>query len=370
MALDLTSAFKAETEITDNSAPAAKRTINPRFPITSLVSGDNQFTAISDSHHGQRGVIDRIAAEIPKMAQAGLKHVILEIPVFPEGHFMLKDPIVNEGHRKIEDILTRMNNVPPQITDIEILEHAYLFSDDHDESGANEIGKAHANLLVKAMQSGVRVHFAGDDKGFRESDLVNETLAKEQKILKENPKLTDLAQSTEDDPDYIKKMKIPEKEKKALTQQVEQLKKRYFDNVDEYERRTADYNEARMGVATETERANRFVELAQGEPALLVFGRRHFNKGVDLNETLDVSLKADALKNGRPVPEKTPVVEIWQSKQVRAQWPEKYGEDLSAQQPPDIRIFANTREVEIPPENQNKYKLSAPPTTLQLDLTP
>jgi hypothetical protein len=197
------------TANTPPALPQQKRLIDKNAPIASLASGNNQFTAISDTDHGKGTIIDRLSTEIPQLARAGVKHLMLEYPIAPIG-----DPFRNSEDEKKEDILSRLNSRPPKISEQEIMANARLFKSTHEEGSGNETGKAYCNLLINAMKAGITVHFAGDFKGENE-EWERDNIRKDQdKFLKKYAKLERFSQQLDKDPDFIKNLNWPEKEKK------------------------------------------------------------------------------------------------------------------------------------------------------------
>lgn len=348
--------------------PSKTRLIDPNSPIASLASGNNQFTAIADTDHAQGTIMDRISAEIPQLAKAGVKHLMLEYTIAPIG-----DPLRDYEDEKKEAILYRLNSRPPKISEQEIMANAKLFKSWHETGSGNEMGKAYANLLINAMKAGITVHFAGDYKGVQEIGELREIHKEGDKFLRKYAKLERFSQQLHEDPDFIKNLNWPEKEKRALEARIYT----YRDTTGKIEDRWIDakkrFEEERLGALTEMERAHRFVGLADGEKSVVVFGSDHFNNKFDLNEIIDMTAKMDALKNGRPIPGKTPVVEIYADQKGRE---ETYAhqEDSHTIIDPVLRIFADSGKIEIPESRQQNYTfkpmVQSPPTNTYNDPSP
>lgn len=332
--------------------PERKRLIDKNAPIASLAAGNNQFTAISDTNHGNGNILNRLTNEIPELARAGVKHIMLEYPIYPLGH-----PFRTSDDERIEDILSRLNSHPSQITEHEIWRNAELFKSKHEKASSNETGEAHANLLISAMKAGINVHFAGDDKGAVE-DIVKEKITQEENsYLKKHAKLERFYQRFLNEPDFLQNLNWPEKEKRALETRIfahHDIRHQFFNRWNDANNR---YEEERVGLGAELERADRFVKLANGEKSVVVFGRDHFNNKFDLNEAIDMTAKMDALKHGRPIPAKTPVVEIYVDQKGREAMIDldTHEKDVQTIVDPALRIFADSGKIEIPESSQKDF---------------
>lgn len=354
--------FKEKADYLAQPLPK-KRLIDRSAPIASLASGNNQFTAIADTDHSSGAIKNVLAAEMPQLVKAGVKHLMLEYTVSPIGH-----PLRNSFDEKAENILSRLNSRPPQITEQEIMSNAEFFSSSQEDPSTNETGKAYCNLLVSAMKAGMTVHFVGDHKGLVESMIADDIDQEKQNFLKKYAKLERFSQRLDKDPDFIKNLDWPEKEKRALETRITTHRdtlgkiKNRLDNADRI------YEEERLGLASEQERADRFVKLANGEKSVVVFGRDHFNNKFDLNETIDMATKLDALKSGRSIPAKTPVVEIYADQKglEKSMNIDAYKKDGKEIIDPVLRIFADSGKIEIPESSQKDFAFKpiaqTPPT--------
>ena len=350
MELTLRETF-SKTYQNGNTPPALPRIIDPKSPIASLAAGPQQFTTIADTDHASGKIMESVAKEIPRLAQAGVKHLMLEFYINPVG-----SPNRDMLDRQNENILARLNSRPPTITEEEILANSPLFKSTHEKKEKNETGTAYAHLLIAAMKHGVTVHFAGDDRGMTESLLLDVINSLHEDYLKKHKKLERFSQALANDPNFIEKLNWPQHEKDQLSHRTTHhrawLDQSYQDWQTTYEK----YHEKRMGQDAENDRAARFIELAQGEKSVVVFGRDHFRKESDLNEAIDNQLKSQALAKGQPIPEKTAVAEIWDSRAEHTKWLKKSKEDETISRSPSLRIFADTGAVEIPEDFAQHYK--------------
>jgi hypothetical protein len=351
------------TANTPPEPPQQRRLIDKNAPIASLAAGNNQFTAIADTDHAKGNIMDRISAEMPQLAKAGVKHLMLEYTIAPIG-----DPLRSSDDEKTENILYRLNSRPPKISEQEIMANAKLFKSLHETGSGNETGKAYADLLISAMKAGITVHFAGDYKGEQETWELGEIQKEGDKFLRKYAKLERFSQQLDKDPDFIKNLNWPEREKRALEARIyshrDTVGKIYDRWIDANER----FKEERLGTFTEIERAHRFVGLANGEKSVVVFGSGHFDNKFDLNEAINVAAKMDALKHGRPIPARTPVVEIYADQKGREGIINFYAHEKDGQAiiDPALRIFADSGKVEIPESSQKDFAFKpiaqTPPT--------
>ncbi len=277
------------------------------------------------------------------ITKTGVKHLMLEYFIYPVGH-----PLRGYVDETSENILLRLNSRPPQITEKEIRDNYSIFADNHDKTPDKKTGKAYAELLINAMNAGIKVHFAGDDKGGLESSALEKIGNERDEYLRKYAKLELSSQSLYRDTDFINKLDLPDKEKRALESRIFAHREKLGKISDRQEIANQAYQEARLGRTTEIGRGERFVSLAKGEKSLVVFGNDHFNNSFDLNEAIGQSSKRDGFKRGKIFQDEVPVIQIYADKNGRQQTMEW---DKSSKMPivdPAIRIYADTGEVEIP----------------------
>lgn len=356
--------FNDKADGQTNTAPQ-KRLIDKNAPIASLASGTNQFTVIADTDHRSSAIPNRLVAEMPQLAAAGVKHLMLEYFIHPIGH-----PLRNSGDEQMEDIFSRLNSRPPQITEPEIWDKAPLFKSYHEKGPTNETGKAYCNLLISAMKAGITVHLAGDENGLMEQLEAEEIYDEQQQFLKKYAKLERFSQKLDEDPDFIKNLNWPEKEKRALEARIYTHRDVFGKILDRWTEANERYEEERLGIDIEFKRAERFAKLANGEKAVVMFGQDHFNNKIDLNEAIDVVTKIDAFKRGKPVSGKTSVIEIYSDEQRYIELAEQQTFESDGRQivAPNLRLFADSGEVEIPRSQQENFAFkplppSAPSTS-------
>ena len=85
------------------SPPERPRNIDPKAPIASLAAGPQQFTAIADTDHGSGKIRESLAQEIPRLAQTGVKHLMLELHINP-----VESPYRNMIDQQIETQIARI----------------------------------------------------------------------------------------------------------------------------------------------------------------------------------------------------------------------------------------------------------------------
>jgi len=323
--------------------PASKLHLDPQNPISSITNGSQQFTVIADTDHSKGSIIETIAAEMPKIAKSGVKHLMLEY--------------TNDAYN--QDILKRVNSRPPQISERELLDKAEDFRSGSEKSG-NTTGNAYAHLLIAAMKNGVTVHFTGDSLGREQATKMQILDQEKETYLKKHPKLERFSQALYEDGNFIDKLDWPQKEKDGLKERIETHRNKLGKNNEDWLKLNEERENIRMAPEAEEQRAERFLTLAQGEKSLVVFGRDHFRKDNDLNEAIDRQTRLEAFKSGSPLPEKTPVIEIWESKKERDLQTKEIGDSTTKSQAPHIQLFADSGEIEIPDSQKSKFRVDSP----------
>jgi hypothetical protein len=259
------------------------------------------------------------------MVEAGAKHLFLEWPVYPKGH-----PLHSEYDEELADLMERLSSKPPRITSAEIRRQSYLFETHHADTNLSEeeqreaqeqVGKEYAELLIEARNRGLTVHLAGDDLG-RKERLETDKISREHAMYREEREaLLRFGLVTAD-----------EDEQYSLGEEM------FFDMWQEaFDRR----KKARMGEESEAQRAQRFVDMAGGEKAVVVFGAGH---GL-LRAALDAELQKRAYEDGQGEPAKTKVLDIWESRGAAASWEVEHPK-TKYDTPPDAVLYAKEGEME------------------------
>jgi hypothetical protein len=305
-----------------------KALFRPDNPFGSLTAGNHQFTILGDWQHGHPAISRAIADNLKNMAQSGVKHLILEFPPFPD----------------TDDILDRLYSDPPTITDDEIRGQSRLFESVHAESPEKMIedGLNYAEMLIESRKHGIRVHFGGDEAGHAIRRAMREVLAREQEFIEANPGINKIYEEWIENPDLLRTQGLDDdavaKAEKELVAYGEQRLVFTREWLDLNEERAKE----RMGYETEQQRARRFIDMANGEKAVIFWGSDHHIKKKDLNEALDEALQKDAFKKGTDAPEPTRSMTIYPSESSFK------GEKTEAgAQEPHMRYFALEQKAEL-----------------------
>lgn len=298
------------------SEAAAKPVFDPRDPFGSLCKGGHRFTLLGDTRHSDPALIEAVRDNLPQMARAGVKHLMLEY----------------EPHGESMRILEKLYSTPPRITAEEVYKHSSLFASmyaDTPEEIARS-GMAYASLIVAAQRAGIRVHFTGDDPG---GDLYAKA------DLKRLEKADYIAANSATHAMYERWMEDaslaetwPEAERIQMGQKLLDHGERLIAFNREEDSLHCQAAEARMSPSAEFARADRMVALAGGEKAVVVWGQAHFAKEAgDLDFFLDRILRGQALKEGIAF-ERTRRMDLVSDKNQEAG-------ALSEEQLPDARYF-------------------------------
>lgn len=303
-------------------ASEAPERVDSSVAIKRMVEGPQQFTFLRDTNHSKYAIRRALREAIPAMVEAGAKHLFLEPAIYPKEH-----PLHSEDDVELADVMERLSSKPPRITSAEIRRQSYRFETVHvdkdlpeeeREEAQKQTGIEYAELLIEARNRGLTVYLAGDDLGKAES-LEAIEISQEHERYREGREILlphGLAVADEGD-------------------------KMFFDmQQDAFER----FLEARLGEEGEAKRAQRFVDMAGGEKAVVVFGAGH---GL-LGAALDSELRRRAYEDGQEEPAKTKVLNIWESRGAAASWEEKHPK-TKYDTPPDAVLYVKEGEMEMLP---------------------
>ncbi len=316
-----------------------RQTISRDNPLGSLMAGLQQFTFLADTNHGVSAMPKAILDAIPSMANAGVKHLMLEYHIYPAGH-----PQRDTSGEQTEAIMQTFFVNQSRISDDEVRKSAHLFrtaTPGVSEEENKKIGDYYAEILIEARKHGIKVHLAGDGIGHDESVEMDKLIEERHRYLQENKQFHDEYQRWLTDDKYIESLDLsPDQEDLFLKELVRHGKKieNYFDTLIELNRR---HEEVRMSPEAEQKRAERFTNLAQGEKAVVMFGSDHFDNENDINERVDQILRAKALKEGTAF-HPSRVAELWES---RLEYEQTKNQKATRQA--DIRYYLDTQDVEL-----------------------
>lgn len=375
-------------ERTASGSDRGRVAFDPRDPYGSAVAGDHQFTAIADTNHEDPAIIEDVARNIPAMAHAGLRHVLIESYLRPledvEAHWpelrqagtlrekaaMASEKLDRYYTRILEDTFTcsslwgldpyqtelrlleqtrsefddisaltdpvilrdlidRINDPHSGITPEEVHMRAPLFRSYRDPSGAT--AKAYATLYLACRRHDVKVHYTGDRRGFEPTPA---TIAAQEDLnaFLADSRNADLLPVNES----LAQIAAPEEWSAAFNALSPEMRRQLetfwhmrnaIDNL-----RAAD----RMSAEAERERAIRFIECARGQKALAIWGRLHFVTDQGINIHLDRIL-AETSTRGRNNP--TVVMSVYRDRQAHARQP-----DYGATRESHLRRFIATNQ--------------------------
>lgn len=333
-----------------------KTVIDPNAPISSLTAGDQQFTFVRDTNHGSALIPESILMDLDAIAQSGVKHIVFEyeIPTFEEmarSHpgllqaddkmdfmieqkraleksisgnltdrltpyhdadintwnaayaqakavYLLENPAIAEELHQIQTainsiparaILDQWNADPPQITEERLKENGHIFQ---QQNGDNSIEKLHmgmvfADILIQSKEKGIEIHFAGDNP---DGHKVATAQALRLAFPTTNPAPKPIKSGIDGIFQAVGNLTKPS----YMTQ--------YLGIHEHVSRLEAEFAEARTAHDHEQARAERFIDLANGEKILVMWGDGHFRKSNDKNPSLkdavDDQLKLRALEKG------------------------------------------------------------------------
>ncbi len=310
---------------------------HPRAPLNSLTSGSQQFTIIADTEHGTAAASQLAYYGVQGMADSGVKHIMLEMHAEPE----------------LQELLDKLYQNPPQISDLDFLDHAYLFNAQGDDiDKVMEDGNNYALMMLKARNLGIQVHLANDQAGYAQSDALREIEIQQENLRNQNSAfdeyltLSDQAfslysqrealldqsfelgsavrmaedkglselpasaieQLSPEALDLLKQVEQIDAQVWTLYNEIEELKQerpqiidleeQYNVLVGEWLELNSESSDQRMSIVSEEARADKFIELANGEKSVVIFGAGHMDKENDLNEALDNRLRQDSFQNG------------------------------------------------------------------------
>lgn len=352
--------------------------LDPSKPITSLSSGGQQFTILSDTDHGVPMIEERVARELRENRNSGIKHIMVEYDIPSPADIERKYPeigvaqtadqkikILEDGLSRIEtrrdeiaaglalehpnwsaervkeftdlrmqhesqdlnmsiqglkihDMRDRLYANPPRITADELIEAAPLLASGSvkDDNAALQSGLDHVEMMVTARRQGIQVHFTGDTQSVDRLQRIEELeLMRTWEIADRTKMVADYAagQGSSSTASGDQAASSADRELKHL-QDLGASYKRENAILEESLGLKTDIVQERLDPALEAQRADRFVRLAGGEKALIIWGAGHSNKPNDFNEMLDDRLRQEALKQGtldRLQP--TRVIEMYES---------------------------------------------------------
>lgn len=323
-------------------ASEAPERVGSSVAIQRMVEGPQQFTFLRDTNHSKHAIRRALREGIPAMVEAGVKHLFLEPAIYPKGH-----PLHSEDDVEFADVMERLSSKPPRITSAEIRRQSYRFEtvyvdkdlpEEEREEAQKQTGIEYAELLIEARNRGLTVYLAGDDLGKAES-LEIEKITKKQKEYQEKNKT--LIRYLED-PSLLEK--LSSREKDAVGRRIDQYLLGNQAFIDEKNKMYPHSDESRLGQASEAKRAQRFVDMAGGEKAVVVFGAGH---GL-LRAALDSELRRRAYEDGQEEPAKTKVLDIWESRRAAVSWEEKHPK-TKYDTPPDAVLYVKEGEMEMLP---------------------
>lgn len=323
-------------------ASEAPERVDSSVAIKRMVEGPQQFTFLRDTNHSKPAIPKTLREGIPAMVEAGAKHLFLEWPVYPKGH-----PLHSEYHEKLANVMERLSSKPPRITSAEIRRQSYLFatgyadsdlSEEEQEQAQEQFGIEYAELLIEARNRGLTVYLAGDDLGNAEKLEQIET----SQTLKAYEDWRGVLDRVIGDPVF--QQNLPPEVKKRIDEAYDDSLVRYNALIDEDKQAVNRFLEARSGEWSEAKRAQRFVDMAGGEKAVVVFGSGH---GL-LRAALDSELRRRAYEDGQEEPAKTKVLDIWESRGAAASR-ERGLPKTKYDTPPDAVLYIKEEEMEMVP---------------------
>lgn len=295
----ITGFFWAASAPQASPAPENKTTLDPQNPFGSLTAGKNQFTVLWDTNHGDPSIPATVANNVSAMAASGVKHIILEYPPNPES----------------QAFLDRFFRGSPQPSESYAILNSHLFqsASASNDSEAERGGLAYASLIIEARRHGMTVHLGGDEAGydsFHQHDAIKE---EESLYLQENETIHRIYEYTLKDPSLLEGLDPERREhlQKRLLEHGEALLDFEWRREGLFEKSTQE----RLRVEAQTARAERFVQMAQGEKAVVLWGQNHYGK---LDVALDYRLRQDALKTGAQTPEPTRGMDLYVSRANKA----------------------------------------------------
>ena len=350
--------------------------IDPAHPVGSLTAGAQQFTMAADTNHGKESIQTAINNDIALMARNGVKHIMIEYTAMPVADIEQQYPATAAGktlrdkiriledagqtasdddyklimnaqmdlriHELLEDVYAK----PPRLSDDEIREisKGYVSSKAEDPKKSAE---NFAELLIRTRDAGIEVHFTGDRDQKAKKAIFDAEMALAAH-MQANKKYADNYENSR----TVLGFKIPDEEMVAQIRYMQKAAEltRALNDAEEANNATRDNPEA------EQRRVDRIIAMAKGEKSVIIWGSAHAYKENDFNERLDARLADQAKKSGAPAPERTKVIEIYDSRDDRANIPPS---PLQVDEP-DARHYIQEGEVEITPSGADSLEIAPP----------
>lgn len=286
--------------------------------------------------------------------------------------------------QKFKDVIERLKPLEAFYADpsdenkqkLRDLSHFVFQANNTGHEGDNsEYARLLAEVIIQAQEKGIEVHLEGDKIGAPGTvqDAQNTFkghIGEFSKFIEDNPDLTvhlkALAQleGVMGIDGYLRTLNLDEEKHKDLKERLEKFK--LLESGDAKDKPGA--LTERFSEDAEEARAKKFLELADGERAVIVWDPAHFLKapnnasalphGKDINEFINdalalehVQAQAEALANGSEAPaafEPTRVVEVYKSDAGYELVIEGYG-DLYTDRP-DARYFGDERKFVVEPQ--------------------
>ncbi len=264
-------------------AQSPESDFDPKNAFGSLTAGKQQFTILGDTDHGDPSIIKAIAENIPQMAKSGVKHLMIEY----------------EDTSETEALLSRLYTIPPQATYDEILKKSELFesASAKTQEEMKESGLNYAALIIECHKNGIKLHLAGDNRESKYLLAMDEVNKNRDRYITENAEIHKTYEAWTKDGSSLDHLNKDEQQKIIDTLVKHGDKLTTFHN--EWMGFSDKFNKERMGFSAEKSRAEHFINLANGEKSVVVFGAAHIEKDMDLNEAIDQNLRQKALKDGK-----------------------------------------------------------------------
>lgn len=342
----ITPTFRESAGAEPSTPSRPEPAFDPKNPFGSLTAGGHQFTILWDTDHGDPSIPGTVAENIAAMAASGVKHVMLEYSGTPESR----------------DLLDRFYRTPPQATELDMILNSEFFESTYGQTPLDieQSGLSYVAMMIEARRHGIKVHLAGDEAGYAlawEMDSVEE---EKRAYLAENAVIHRIYEHNLKDSALLESLAPDDRDRlmKELLAQGERLS----DFTDRWLEINDRYVQERLGVEAQIARADRFIDLAQGEKAVVLWGQNHHGK---LDVALDHRLRQEALKDGAlEQMEPTRSMDMLSSR-AKAEALKARGTDLLA----PARYFVAEKEAEGFNE-QEKPRTSPAPAGLKPVYTP
>ena len=337
-------------------------------PIEEALDGQHQFTVLADTDHRDPEIMRYIADNMHHLSDAGVKHIMLEIfdptPKISDHDFDLTGTLEEQlqqitkidgdfwAHLSLdvqnlsdaspdlssEEVVSRVHDDPKnkakasrifatkwELEKRLVWEHFFENPSEENAKALREnsffLGSANSTMeeenvkvdqhtmeiIIRARQNGITVHYTNDRVGEKEMDAENKCIKEKEQFLVENPGVSEhFDQYCEHGVEYVYQLDLSEAEKNALFDKFRQISEMNQEIIE-----TTDKNnglKTRVSPEAEKARADLFIDLADGERAVIVWGAGHFYKHLDIDEYLDQALGQSGLLS-----HPTRVIEIWGS---------------------------------------------------------